>query len=200
MKPQTYLNKTRRVSSWDDDKEQPKTVKQTHEPYQGVFPHSEGVFSTNGIVVHIWKGEYTGEITDNPGLDLDNVDLGNLRGRIATTIAHLLRAIKASRAFKPKMLKASCNSRFDLSAQSKFGNAAASLTHMDTWNIKPKRKLTVLYRHFGQDWTFHIDPEYLYDAISATGDILIIECFDRGLKIHSDNVEAWIAYMVPPKN
>ncbi len=200
MKTETFLNKTRRVSSWDDDKDMPRTYKQDRENLHGVFQHPDGVFSTNGIVVHIWKGEYTGELSDNVGPDISKVDLGNVRARIAVTKVHLLRAIKAQRAFKTRMIKASCNSRFDLSAQSKFGNSSTSLIHLDTWNLKPKRKRTVLYRHFGQEWTFHIDPKYFYDAICATGDILIIELLDRGLKIYSDDIEVWICYMVPPKS
>ncbi len=200
MKPETYLNKTRRIATWDHDKETPRTVRQDHEPYQGIFPHTDGVFSTNGIVVHIFKGDYTSELTDKPGFDLDKVDLGTVRSRIACTKEHLKRAIKASRAFKPRMLNISVNSRMDVSAQSKYGNSAASLVNGDTWIIKPKRNQTVLYRHLGQEWSFHIDPKYIWDAISACGDILIIEFLDRGLKIYSDDVEIWIMYMTSPES
>ena len=195
MQAETYLNKVRRVAAWDHDREVPRTVKSDHEPYQGIFSHPQGVFSTNGICVHIWKGPYDGEITDTK-IDLDKVDLGTVRSRIAVTKEHLRRAIKASRAFKPRTLSMSVNSKMDVSAESKFGNAGASLVNGDIWNVKPKRKQQVLYRHFGQDWSFHIDPLYIWNAISAAGDILIIEFLDRGLKIYSDDVETWICYMV----
>lgn len=195
MKPETYLNKTRRISSWNYNTDVPKTVKVDHEKYLGIFPHPDGVFTTNGVVIHIWKGDYSGELTDNPGLDLDKVDMGKVRSRIAVTKEHLKRAVKASRAFKPIRVNVSVNSRMDLTTTSKFGNAGTTLVNGDTWQVKPKRKQQVLYRHFGQEWSFDIDPKYLWDAVMACGDIIIIECLDRGIKVHSDNVESWIAYM-----
>lgn len=164
--------------------------------YPGTFKCDDGVFTTNGAVLHIWKGEFSGDIEEFGAPDITKANYGKQIAQIAVTKEHLKRAIKACRAFKPRSISVHVNTRLELLTTGENGTASAILENMDTWYLgKRAKKTTVLYRHLGDKHHFNIDPKYIYDAIMGMDDVIIIEVMESGLKLHSEQAEAWVMYL-----
>lgn len=173
-----------------------KRGKDKSSPRDVIFPCDDGVFSTNGHVVHMWRGEYSGEVADRQAPDVQGVDFGEPIAKIATTKEHLKRAVKACRAFKPHSINIQANSHLELASTGDNGNAEVSLVDNDTWLLGKRRKTTrILYRHLGDDVSFAIDPKYLYNAVMAMDDIIIMEVFTSATKLYSKEAEAWIMHI-----
>ncbi len=188
-----FLNKSKRISLTDG-----KTM--ANERIVGVFECNQGVFSSNGHILHLWKGDYTGDV--NPGREGNDKyadatrSMGKQIAVISVTKKHLKRAIKACRAFKPNTISVNANTKLQLQATGDNGSANAVLENTDVWRLgKRAKKTTVLYRHVGQDHSFSINPKYLYDAVMGMDSIIIIQVMESGLKFHSELAEAWVMYM-----
>ncbi len=174
-----------------------KRGKDKGSPRDVVFPYGDGVFTTNGHVIHIWRGEYSGETSDRTPPDVAGVNFGTPNAKIAITKEHLKRALKACRAFKPRSISIEANSSLRLSAETfELGNAEVCIEDGKDWMLGKRQKSTpILYRHIGDDVSFSIDPKYIYNAVMAMDNIIIIEIFDTAIKLYSEEAEAWIMHV-----